>query len=171
MSLIRPQGALGVLRATGLAVVAAAALLAALAAAASHHGSGAYADTLVLAGNGTAGTPAQPATTSTAARGSFGISGSVAGLYPGAQLPLVLTVSNPEHFAIVVTSLLVTVGDAAPGCTAANLTVTSFSGQVQVPASGSAAVVLEVTMAHSATDACQGAVFPLHYTGLAGKAN
>jgi hypothetical protein len=165
MSIIRrPRGAGGALRATGLGVIA---LLVALAAAASSHSPASYADTLVLSGNGTAGAPV---TTSAAAPGSFRISGSVAGLYPGAQLPLVLTVTNPEHFAIVVSSLSVTVGAAMPGCGAANLTATSFARSLHVPALGTAAVSVQVTLAHSAPNACQGAVFPLHYTGLAGKA-
>jgi hypothetical protein len=164
MSILRPQGATGALRVTGLAVTA---LLVALGAAASSPRTPAYADTLVLSGNGTAGAPAA---TSAATAGSFRISGSVAGLYPGAQLPLVLTVTNPERFAIVVSSLSVAVGPAMPGCGAANLTATSFAGRLHVPALGTAAVSVQVTLAHSAPNACQGAVFPLHYTGLAGKA-
>jgi hypothetical protein len=167
MSIIRPQGAVGALRASGLAVMAL--LIAGIAAAAWHHAPASYADTLALSGNGTAGAPTQPATISTAA-GSFRISGNVAGLYPGAQLPLVLTVTNPEHFAIVVTTLSVSIGAAAPGCAAVNLTATSFSGQLQVPAGGTATLSVHVAMAHSAPDACQGAVFPLRYSGLAGKA-
>jgi hypothetical protein len=164
MSIFRPQGAVGVLRAAGLAI---AAFTVALVAAGSSHRAPAYADTLVLSGAGTAGAPVA---TSAAAAGSFRISGSVAGLYPGAQLPLVLTVTNPKYFAIVVSSLSVAVAAATPGCGAANLTATSFSGNLQVPALGTAAVSLQVTLAHSAPNACQGVVFPLHYTGLASKA-
>jgi hypothetical protein len=166
MSIIRPQGAVRVLRASGLA---AAALVVALAVTASRHGPDAYARTVVLSGTGAAGAPSQPVTAVAATAGSFPISGDIAGLYPGAQLPLVLTVHNPQHFAIVVTTLSVSVGDAAPGCTAANLTATSFSGQLQVPALGAAAVSVHVTMVHSAPNACQGVVFPLHYSGLASK--
>lgn len=168
MSIIRrPRGALGVLRASGLAVTA---LVVALMAAAPWHHPPAYADTIVLSGNGTAAGPSQPVTTSTATSGSFRISGNVAGLYPGAKLHLVLTVTNPQQFAIVVNKLSVSVVAAAPGCAAANLTATSFSGNLQVPKLGTAAVSLQVTLAHSAPNACQGVVFPLHYTGLAGKA-
>lgn len=101
--------------------------------------------------------------------GSFGIGGSVNGLYPGLTKPLKLTVSNPQHFAIVVTSVTVAVGNASQACGAANLSVTHFSGRRRVGAKGSARVTLEVTLAHSAPDACQGAVFPLRYSGRAVK--
>lgn len=177
MSIIRLRGAAGaprergparVLRASGLAVMA---LIVAFAALAWHHSPPASGDTIALSGNGTAApSPSQPGVTLPAAAGSFRISGNVAGLYPGAHFPLVLTVTNPEHFAIVVTTLSVAVGNAKPGCGAANLTATSFSGHLPVPASGTAATKVKVTLAHSAPNACQGAVFPLRYTGVAIKA-
>jgi hypothetical protein len=158
-----------VLRAGGLAIMAG---IVAFAAVSWRHSPPAAGDTIALSGNGTAGTPSpsQPGVALPTAPGSFRISGNVAGLYPGARLPLVLTVTNPQHFAIAVTTLSVSAGNAAPGCTAANLTATSFSGRLTVPAGGTGAVSVRVTLAHSAPNACQGAVFPLRYTGVASKA-
>jgi hypothetical protein len=146
------------------------AFIVAYAAVAWHHSPAASGDTIALSGYGTAGKSDPSVTTSPTAAGSFRISGNVAGLYPGAHLPLVLTVTNPEHFAIVVTTLSVSAGNAAPGCGAANLATTSFSGNLHVPASGTATATVHVTLAHSAPNACQGVVFPLRYTGVATKA-
>jgi hypothetical protein len=83
---------------------------------------------------------------------------------------LVLTVTNPEHFPIEVTSLTVTVLDATPLCKATNIQVSPFSGPLVVPGNGSATTHLTIQLAHSAPDACQGVVFPLSYSGIAGKA-
>lgn len=122
-----------------------------------------------LSGRGTASEPAQvgPSAANTAA---FTISGKVSGLYPGAVRSLKLTVTNHESFAIVVTSLTTTVGAARATCGASNLTVTSFSGRLRVPARGKASTSVHAKMAHSAPNACQGAVFPLRYAGKATKA-
>ena len=102
--------------------------------------------------------------------GTFTIAGSVGGLYPGASARLVLTVSNPQPFAIDVTSITTTVGDASASCAASNLTVAAFSGNLNVPGRSSARVAVPVALGHAAPDACQGAVFPLTYSGLAQKA-
>ena len=102
--------------------------------------------------------------------GSFRIGGATGGLYPGDSKLLVLTVINPQHFAIRVTSIATTVGSAGPGCAAQNLTVAEFTGDLTVIALGSAQIAVPVTLKHAAPNACQGAVFPLDYTGLAVKA-
>ena len=99
----------------------------------------------------------------------FSISGNVAGLYPGASLLLVLTISNPQQFAIVVNSITTSVGSPSASCSAANLSVSSFLGSLAVPAQGTATVTVTATMPHSAPNACQGAVFPLQYSGTAVK--
>jgi hypothetical protein len=99
--------------------------------------------------------------------GAFSIAGSVRGLYPGEALPLVLTVTNPWPYAIVVTTVTTDVGGAHPGCGAANLSVEAFSGQLHVSAKGSGRTVVDARMRKAAPDACQGAVFPLSYSGSA----
>jgi hypothetical protein len=103
-------------------------------------------------------------------RGTFRISGSVGGLYPGNTAKLVLTVTNPEAYAIVVETISTTVSSPGAGCGASYLVVTSFSGHLSVPAHGSASVSVPVTLGHAAPDACQGLVFPLQYTGSGSKA-
>lgn len=101
--------------------------------------------------------------------GRFTISGSVTGLFPGASMPLVLTVSNHREFAIVVTSITTSVGSPSPSCASANLSVSQFVGNLSVPAEGTSKVTVTVTLSLAAPDACQGAVFPLQYTGNAVK--
>lgn len=101
---------------------------------------------------------------------TFRIAGSVAGLFPGFGMTLMLTVTNPQPFKIVVTSITTSVGNANVGCTAANVSIAAFSGKLLVPAQGSAHTSVPVSMAASAPDACIGATFPLSYRGLAQKA-
>jgi len=132
-------------------------------------------DQIVLVGYGSSssapalGATSSPAAPQTQTNGSFTIAGSVAGLYPGHTVPMVLIVTNPKSFSIVVTSITTTVGDASAACPASNLSVTAFSGQLLVPGLGSANTTVQVGMAQSATDTCQGATFPLVYGGLASK--
>jgi hypothetical protein len=95
------------------------------------------------------------------------IAGNVTGLYPGATLPLVLTVTNTKAQTITVTSISTVVGKDSKLCGAANVHVTKFSGKLLVPATGKATTTVEVLMAHSAPNACQGAVFPFRYHGSA----
>ncbi|MGO9559107.1 MAG: hypothetical protein ACLPQS_16435 [Acidimicrobiales bacterium] len=101
---------------------------------------------------------------------SFKIAGSTKGLYPGGRVPLVLKVTNPDSFAIVVTSLTVRVGRAGPRCRGANVSIPAFSGRLKVAAHKSARVTLHATLLHSAPNGCEGARFPLHYRGRARKA-
>jgi hypothetical protein len=127
----------------------------------------------VLRGAGVSWRPAASVsglTATSASPGSFRISGSIGGLYPGDSAPLILTITNPQHFAIVVTSISTAVGDATASCPAQNLAVGGFSGQLDVPAGGSVNVSVPASLAHGAPDGCQGAVFPLTYGGMAHKA-
>jgi hypothetical protein len=100
-------------------------------------------------------------------RKTFSIGGGVTGLYPGRVLPLVLTVTNTKHVAITVTSISTVVSSASSQCGAINVQVTSFSGHLHVKAKGKATTTVEVSMAHSAPDACQGSLFPFQYLGVA----
>jgi len=157
----------------------AAAMLVAVAVALAGHG--APADRLVLAGDGgsftdarASGTviPAAPEPGAARSSSAFSIAGHVSGLFPGETLPLVLTVTNHESFPITVTSITTTVGNASAHCKAGNLTVTTFSGNLVVPAvkPRTATATVTVTMAHSAPNACQGARFLFRYSGLATEA-
>jgi hypothetical protein len=125
-----------------------------------------YGNSGLESASGSTSSPAAPQTQTT---GSFRIAGSVGGLYPGLSRPLVLTVSNPQAFTIVVTSITTTVTDASAACLASNLSVSAFSGQLSVPGFGTAQTSVLASMAQNAPDACIGATFPLAYSGLAGK--
>jgi hypothetical protein len=96
----------------------------------------------------------------------FTISGSVGGLYPGLSTQLVLTVVNSQSYKIVVTSITTRVGAPKAGCSASNLIVGAFAGDLKVKAHESAELSVPVALSHAAPDACQGAVFPLTYSGL-----
>jgi hypothetical protein len=98
---------------------------------------------------------------------SFDISGRVAGFYPGASVPLVLTLRNGNSFAISVTSVEVSVRPAGSGCGPANIEVGSFHGPVVVAAEDSATAEISMRMVEDPDDACQGATFPLDYRGAA----
>jgi hypothetical protein len=126
-----------------------------------------------LGGSGNAGPGATGQTTSgptslvAASAARFSISGQVTGLYPGRTEPLTLSVTNPFKFEIFVVSVTTTEGSATPSCTAVNLSVSTFSGHVGVPAEGVAHIAVSASMSHSATDGCQGVTFPLQYSGVA----
>ena len=104
-----------------------------------------------------------------ASGGRFAITGNVAGLFPGASLPLVLTVANPEPFPMLVTSISTTVSSPSSQCPGSLVVVTPFSGAHAVPAHGSSQVTVTASLAHAAPNACQGVTFPFHYSGLAQK--
>jgi hypothetical protein len=97
----------------------------------------------------------------------FSISGSVSGLYPGADLPLKLTVTNPFGSAMTVDSISTTVGVPGPHCKPGNLVVSSFSGKKVVPAHGTGVVTVKALLVKATGNGCQGAVFPLDYHGEA----
>src|SRR3954470_14986873 len=85
------------------------------------------------------------------------------GLYPNADASVPVTVHNPADYELAVHSANVTVGDARPGCPAANLQAFSYSGDVVAPPHGDATIPVRMHMLGSAPDACQGASFPLSF--------
>jgi hypothetical protein len=106
---------------------------------------------------------------------SFTIRGDVETLYPGATLDLVVTITNPQQFAIEVTEIdVVTKTDPShTGCSASSyVDGSSFEGSIVVARKGSTirSGILSVSMDHAAPDACQGARFPLEFHGRAVKA-
>jgi len=114
---------------------------------------------------------------------SFTIEGSVSGLLaPGISRPLSLTISNPNHVQIFVTSLLVSVqsGSTKPGCDGpTNLQVTQSNvsskstltvpanGQVTLPSGAIGAPQVLMNNLASNQDACKGASFTFNYSGSA----
>ena len=108
---------------------------------------------------------AAPAHTATGASSSFTISGSVSGLYPGASLPLVLTITDPKTYAINVSSISTTVTSQKSSCSPVNVAVSSFAGSLAVPARSSVHTTVIAEMLQAAPDACQGVMFKLVYSG------
>ncbi len=97
----------------------------------------------------------------TAPDNTFTLSADAEGLFPGANLTVALTAHNPQAYALVVKAAAVTVGDATPQCSAANVSAQSFAGDVTVAAHSSAIIPIQMQMSMAAPDACQGATFPL----------
>lgn len=91
------------------------------------------------------------------------------GLYPGATVPLTVTVSNPGDRAVALQSaVLDPVTSGTTGC-AASVTATAplAASLPTVPAGGSTTVDVTLRMASTAPDTCQGASFAVtaHLTG------
>jgi hypothetical protein len=113
---------------------------------------------LVLAG---------PGAPSVHAEDGYEIAGEIDGLYPGAQATLEAQVTNPHAFAIRVISTTVTVLDASPACPASMLEIGDSQATVEIPPGETRTVPLDVRMSLSAPNACQGATWPLQFTGTA----
>jgi hypothetical protein len=99
---------------------------------------------------------------------AFSIAGGVADLYPGASVPLVLTVKDDRSFGITVSSITTTVKKSAGGCPASEVSVTPFSGNLRLQPKQASTVQVTVAMARTAPRACQGRTFFFEYHGLAG---
>ena len=92
------------------------------------------------------------------------------GLFPGGAERLVLTVTNPNSFEIVVRSITVDARAANDGCGARNLVTSDFTGPpLYVPRDGTRQVRVPISMRPNSADACQGARFPLVFGGTATK--
>ena len=109
---------------------------------------------------------------------SSATSQSPANLYPGVQRYLWYTVSNVLTVPITVTSLSISAVTPPSGCAATNLNYagTTFTGMLVVPASGTNAVSVPVSMANpnvsqndanSSTENCANKTFTFTFTGAA----
>jgi hypothetical protein len=140
------------------------------------NGPGSVARALLLAGvvvaaiasAGQAGTAATRSQATTTSGSGLILSGSAAGLYPGANVTLGITVQNAMPLHVIVNTATVTVFDANGGCVAANLSAKGSVGSIGVAPNASATIPVMLHLADSAPDACQAAAFPLQFsvTGL-----
>lgn len=101
------------------------------------------------------------------AQDTFGITGEVTGLYPGADATLDVRITNPQPFWIRVTSVAVRARDAGPGCPASMLELRDLHTVVNIPPGATGRLPLEIRMDAGAPDACQGASWTLEFTGSA----
>jgi hypothetical protein len=97
----------------------------------------------------------------------FAISGKVDGLFPGANATLYARVTNPYPFTIRVVSTTATVHDASAACQASMLEIGDLTATVEISPGGEGTVPLDVRMDLAAPDACQGATWPLEFSGTA----
>ncbi len=101
------------------------------------------------------------------AQEEFTVSGDIDGLYPGAVATMDAHVENPWDVAIEVTSVVVHVADANPGCPGSVLDVAATTESVTVAPLSEAVVPVEVAMDAGAGEACRGATWPLEFTARA----
>jgi hypothetical protein len=121
-----------------------------------------------LVGGGSSSAKGEPKDNASAKK-AFRISGDVDGLFPGASVPLTLSIQNLNNFNIDVQSIAVDVSNASGACTASVLTVEPFHGSLIVPKDGVASTNLNVRLDASAPMDCEDATWPLVYTGTAVK--
>ena len=95
------------------------------------------------------------------------LSGHVGGLYPGAELPLPVTVENRSGRKLVLTKVRANPRDAGPGCRSGNIRVRDRRLKAPIAARGTVRVRLRVTMKANAANACQGARFPIGFRARA----
>jgi hypothetical protein len=97
--------------------------------------------------------------------------GSVAGLYPGARLPLRVRIRNRQPFAVRVLAVRARVsGRGRRGCARSNVAVSPRPLRLRVPARRARTALLRVTMRRGAPDACKGAVFRLAFSARGTRA-
>jgi hypothetical protein len=85
----------------------------------------------------------------------------VHGLYPNGTVTAPVQVDNPQSRLLRVLSATATVGDASAACPGSNLSAAPFVGSIAVAPHSVGIVPVDVHMAATAPDACQGATFPL----------
>jgi hypothetical protein len=91
------------------------------------------------------------------------LTGSAQGLYPGARVPLRVTIRNRRRFPVRVLWLGARVVVHRRGCEPSNITVRRRRLHLVVPARHLRTVALEVSMKRDAPDACKGVAFRLWF--------
>ncbi len=99
--------------------------------------------------------------------------GEASGFYPGRHQAVWVRVRNPFDDRVRVRSIRTRVADAAPGCASDNIVARHSRGlrqlrrgnwrHVRIPPHQSRRVRVRMRLRARATDACQGATFPLRF--------
>jgi hypothetical protein len=113
---------------------------------------------------------ARPTPGTTAVDLPFSVSGASSLPVPGQHGLLGFTISNPNAVAIRITALTAAAGDESSECPGAALTVGPLSGDVLVPAHGTAPATLPISVGSALPGACQGATFTFAVSGTAAAA-
>ncbi|MFI5035649.1 MAG: hypothetical protein ACHQFZ_05535 [Acidimicrobiales bacterium] len=100
-------------------------------------------------------------------RVAFTIAGNATGLYPGATVPLTLTVANLRPAPLTVLWISTTVVATSAPCGPSLVHVAPFIGRLPVAARGTATATVSASMTPGAPDGCQGAHFHFLYHGEA----
>lgn len=104
---------------------------------------------------------------------AFTIEGDVKGLYPGLRKPLRLRIRNPNQFAIELRRVRVSVQDSDhPGCAARWIQHEKrLSVRRNIPAKGRLELDYPVRLRPAGPTDCQGASWPLDFSGTAVRAS
>ncbi|MGH9042583.1 MAG: hypothetical protein ACRDZ3_20405 [Acidimicrobiia bacterium] len=113
------------------------------------------------------GLPVEVAGAVELAETTFRVDGNLQGLYPGGTLPLVITLTNHNEFAISVTSVAVSVDGVNPDCPGTLVVPGPFPGPVPVPGDDHSIVKVPLHMAGDTPADCEGAKFSLAYDATA----
>jgi hypothetical protein len=95
------------------------------------------------------------------------LSGNVAGLLPGQQARLTITVKNRLRRVVHLRSVTTAVHAAARGCAGANLVVARYRGRLRIGPGRRLRLTVSVRMRRDSPNSCQGKVFPLVFRGQA----
>lgn len=126
-------------------------------------------------GNGNGTNPCvDPASDNSSCPHTFGVRvGQAPLLYPGVARSLPVTFSNPNNFAISVSSYRVTVAASGTACPASNLQVPSgtvlLNPGLAIAKSSSTPATVPIQLVGSAPDACQRATFTITVNASAVK--
>jgi hypothetical protein len=95
------------------------------------------------------------------------MTGEVDGLFPGVETVVQATVTNQQTFTIVVTALTVRALDSSTDCPGSLLQFGQLASTVGVSPGAATVVRIPVRLDVGAPDACQGATWPLEFSGTA----
>ena len=98
---------------------------------------------------------------------NYKVTGSAAGLYPGASVPMVITITSSETKPITVQTLNALITSPVAGCKASYFTLAPYKTKLVVKAKSSGIVTLPITMAKTAPQACAAQTLKLTFVSTA----
>jgi hypothetical protein len=101
---------------------------------------------------------------------TFRVTGSVKGMFPGRVKRIRLRVRNRFDFPIRVREVRAIVLRPGPGCPGRVIRIKPWRGRLKVPPRSARVIRPRVRMRIKIPNACQGATFPIRYSGEAVRA-